>query len=146
MLQLAAGILLYQVRDGEPWLLLMRNRGARHWGYPKGRRDPADDHEVANARREVEEETGVTGLALHPEFRHVVAYTLRALDDPTKLVYKRVTYFLAAAPSSDFVLSEEHDDARWVAPDLALRMLALPGLVGVAEAAFGAIAELEAPP
>lgn len=145
MLQLAAGIVLYRLRDGEPWLLLMRNAGAKHWSFPKGRREARDRHEVDNARREVEEETGVRDVELDPTFRRVVAYTLPSLDGSPEPVDKRVTYFLGRAPIGEVTLSDEHDDARWVSHDVARRLLTHRSLADVAEAALARIAARSAP-
>ena len=107
----ASGVILYRVLDGVPRVLLLRNRDNGMWGFPKGRKDPADAHEVATALREVTEETGYSGLALDPRFREVVEYLSRGSADEGKR--KRVTYFLAEAPAHEPALSDEHVEARW---------------------------------
>ena len=113
MTSLASGIILY--RRGTPSqslrVLLLRNRRSGHWGFPKGRRDSLDPHEVATALRELAEETGYTGIALHPGFRAEIDYLVRQGEDEPYA--KRVVYFLAEAPAAEPVLSPEHDAALW---------------------------------
>ena len=111
MTTLASGIILYR-RDGSGVrLLLLRNRDTGNWGFPKGRRDAGDAHEVHTALREVHEETGYQELVLHADFRVQLAYVVRGSDPYSK----RVTYFLAEAPAREPALSEEHDQLRWAA-------------------------------
>src|SRR5262245_30470168 len=92
---LASGIILYRREGRDARLLLLRNRGTGQWGFPKGRRDAGDRHEVHTALREVLEETGYERVQLHPDFRIELAYVVR---DPAAPYPKRVTYFLAEAP------------------------------------------------
>jgi 8-oxo-dGTP pyrophosphatase MutT (NUDIX family) len=113
MTVLASGILLYRpatVAD-EPHLLLLRNRDNGQWGFPKGRRESEDAHEVATAMREVLEETGYQGLVLHPTFRCCLKYQTNG--GATQDGWKRSVYFLARAPATDPVLSVEHSEFEW---------------------------------
>lgn len=136
MTVLASGILLYRRAPEGPRLLLLRNADAGHWGFAKGRRDPADTHEVSCALREVGEETGYTGLALHPGFRDELEYLVRNDGEPYP---KRVVYFLAEAPESEPVLSEEHEEHRWVDAREAAELLNFGQLRDLAERAFAAL-------
>lgn len=140
MTTLASGIILYR-RDQRgggpaPRILLLRNRGTGHWGFAKGRRDAADAHEVHTALREVQEETGYTGLVLHAQFRAELSYLVR---DPRNPYPKRVTYFLAEAPAHEPVLSTEHDQVAWAAADEAERLLVHGQMRDLARAAFAAL-------
>lgn len=139
MTTLASGIILYRREGTDLRLLLLRNRGTGHWGFPKGRRDAADAHEVDTALREVLEETGYEALSLHPAFRVELSYLVRGQQPYPK----RVTYFLAEAPAREPALSEEHDRLHWAAAheidgllqhgqlrDLARAALAAAGTAG----------------
>ena len=156
MTTLASGIILYRRRSErapehapeaspgrlpEPQgaavqLLLLRNAENGHWGFAKGRRDAADAHEVHTALREVEEETGYTGLVLHREFRVELSYLVR---DPRNPYPKRVTYFLAEAPAHEPRLSLEHDLSAWATPDEIERLLAHGQMRDLARAAFATL-------
>lgn len=64
----SAGTLLYRRRDGQLEVLIVHpsgryNRGAP-WSIPKGKTEPGEDMETT-ARRETQEETGVTAGPLH---------------------------------------------------------------------------------
>jgi len=124
MTVLASGIILYRAGtlQQDPKLLLLRHASTGHWGFPKGRRDPGDEHEVATAEREVQEETGYSGLQLHPSFRATIEYVVRRRRDAGQS--KRVVYFLAEAPPGDPRLSAEHDAFVWAdARELAGRLV-----------------------
>jgi 8-oxo-dGTP pyrophosphatase MutT (NUDIX family) len=136
MTTLASGIILYR-RVPSARLLLLRSRDNGHWGFAKGRRDAADAHEVHTALREVQEETGYTGLVLHARFRAELSYVVR---DPRNPYPKRVVYFLAEAPAREPSLSPEHDLATWAAPDEVERLLVHGQMRDLARAAFAALA------
>jgi tRNA nucleotidyltransferase (CCA-adding enzyme) len=84
------------------WLLL--NYG-KHWDYPKGHVHARED-DLAAARRELLEETGLTPLEVFDGFSHEINYFFRS---PRKgLVEKSVVFFLARIDGSAIRLSEEH--------------------------------------
>jgi len=135
---LASGIILYRRDASDVQLLVLRNAQHGHWGFAKGRRHAGDDHEVATARREVDEETGFTGLTLHSDFRAELEYVVRDAEGEYD---KRVVYFLAEAPASETKLSREHLEARWISRDAIDGALPYGQLRDLARAAFDAIAE-----
>ena len=137
MTTLASGIILYRRAGRDVRLLLLRNRDTGHWGFPKGRRDAGDEHEVHTALRELQEETGYDTVALHPGFRVELSYLVR---QPAAPYAKRVTYFLAEAPTHEPALSAEHDGLHWASPQDAEAMLLHGQLRDLARAAFAAAA------
>ncbi len=136
MTVIASGIILYRLERDQPQLLLLRNRDGGHWGFPKGRRDPDDEHEVATALREVGEETGYTDVMLHPTFRAQVEYIVRN-EGPE--YPKRVTYFMGVAPRGAPRLSDEHLDFVWADGSEAARVLPYGQLRDLAAAALDTI-------
>jgi 8-oxo-dGTP diphosphatase len=112
-------IVLFTVRGGELSVLLVRRgnppfKGA--WALPGGFVDPGESLEHA-ARRELEEETGVTGMPLHQ---------LGAFGDPGRdprgpTVSIAYTAFLNAPPRA--VAGDDAADAQW----LPLSILAVDG-------------------
>jgi len=133
MTTLASGIILFRREGAAAQLLLLRNRRSGHWGFPKGRRDASDEHEVHTALRE---ETGYGAVALHPAFRVELSYLVRSATAPYP---KRVSYFLAEAPAGEPALSEEHDRATWAAPEQAEALLAHAQMRDLARAAFAVV-------
>ena len=131
------GVIIFRPDDSGCRLLLLRNRGAGHWGFPKGRRDPGDAHEVATALREATEETGYENLELDGVFRREVDYVVR--NDGQDSYPKRVTYFLARAPESPPQLSPEHDEFMWADEQQAQDVLGYGQLRDMAQAAFDAL-------
>lgn len=134
MTVLASGILLYRHDAAGPRLLLLRSVDTGTWGFAKGRRDPGDAHEVATALREVVEETGYADLELHEGFRTEIEYVVRGEGEADYL--KRVAYFLARAPDSDPVLSDEHDRHVWADELQAIGLIRYGQLRDLARAVF----------
>jgi len=132
---LACGVLLYRLEADGPRLLLLRNASNGQWGFPKGRREQHDIHEVGTALREVHEETGYVGIVLHPEFRRTLEYRVRGADGGYD---KRVTYFLARAPAQPPQLSGEHSETLWATPAQAAACLNFGQQRDLALAAFAA--------
>ncbi len=87
------------------------------WSLPKGKHEPGEDDETC-ARREVEEETGLTGV-LGAEIG-----TTRYLD--AKGRDKIVHYFEMTEPQGTFTPNREVDEVRWLAPDVATGLLSYP--------------------
>lgn len=93
-----------------------------------------DETPLAAAIRELAEETGLTGVELHPG-GSVAEYAYPLSEEPPErsalypegLVEVRVHCFLADAPDDwEPALDWEHDDHRWCAPDEAVRTLRWP--------------------
>lgn len=70
--------------------------------------------------REIREETGISDIELVPELSVTSRYPIRREG---RSLLKTVTYYAARVRGDSIHLSDEHTDARWVAPDAALRLL-----------------------
>ena len=94
----------------------------------------AEETPLAAAVRELAEETGLTGVELHPggtvaEYAYALSEEPpeRAALYPEGLVEVRVHCFVADAPDDwEPTLDWEHDDHRWCAPDDAAKTLRWP--------------------
>jgi 8-oxo-dGTP pyrophosphatase MutT (NUDIX family) len=73
--------------DGPKYLLILDGHG--NWGFPKGHTETGESAEQA-ARREIQEETGLTELTLHAALP-ALEWTFRS---GRTLVRKRCNYFL----------------------------------------------------
>ncbi len=60
--EISAGGVVVRIDDGRPLYLLIRD-SYRNWGFPKGHLEEGETADAA-AMREVEEETGLSGLRL----------------------------------------------------------------------------------
>ncbi len=81
------GVVFRRFADGPKYLLILDGHG--NWGFPKGHEETGESAEQT-ARREIQEETGLTALTLHA--------SLPALEwtfsSGRTLVRKRCNYFL----------------------------------------------------
>ena len=103
----AGGVVLRPGASGDPEVLLVHRPRYDDWSLPKGKCDPGESYEDC-ARREVEEETGITaelGDQL-PEVRY------RDQKDRPKLV--RYWVMRPASDPGPFEPNDEVDDVAWL--------------------------------
>lgn len=86
--EISAGGVVVRRGAGGPFYLLIHD-GHRNWGFPKGHLDPGEGPEDA-ARREVEEETGLTDLALQASLGCIDWY----FRERGRLIHKFCHFFL----------------------------------------------------
>ncbi|MEB3272419.1 MAG: NUDIX domain-containing protein, partial [Prochlorothrix sp.] len=79
------------------YLLILHQKG--HWAFPKGHAEPGESP-LETARREVEEETGLTDLVIVPDQTFVEHYEFTQDKVPPVQIAKTVTYFLAHVQST----------------------------------------------
>lgn len=129
---LSSGVVPVRYTDGD-WKLLVL-RAYKNWDFPKGIVEPNEDPLDA-ARRETEEETGITDLdfIFGEDYKETVPYNVSSSG------HKVARYYVAETRSGDITLpiSEElgrpeHHEYRWVTCDEAEDLLP-PRLAGVLE-------------
>jgi len=103
------------LRDGN--VLLVHRPRYDDWSFPKGKAEPGESDEEC-ALREVEEETGLR-CSLGRELPST-SYT-----DP-KGRPKVVRYWIMDVVGGELVFEHEVDEARWVSPEEAARLLSYP--------------------
>jgi 8-oxo-dGTP pyrophosphatase MutT (NUDIX family) len=124
----AAGAVVFRRSDQGIRLLVLR--AYKNWDFPKGRVEPGEN-ELATAKREVFEETGLANLdyPFGDEFKETLPYSGN----------KVARYYLAETgqaaielPVSPELGRPEHHEYRWVSFDEAEDLLP-PRLAGVLE-------------
>lgn len=117
----SAGIILYRdTSEGRRYLVLRASRSEsditptknvkEFWDFTKGQLKPGEDG-IGAARREAEEETGITNYDLVSDFKKTVQYFTRREGKP---VPKFVAMFLARTSQEEVHLSWEHDQHEWL--------------------------------
>jgi 8-oxo-dGTP pyrophosphatase MutT (NUDIX family) len=110
----AAGGLVVREGPKGPEILVVHRPKYEDWTFPKGKTEAGESDEEC-ALREVEEETGLR-CGLREELPST-SYT-DAQGRP-----KRVRYWLMDPIGGELAFRHEVDEARWVSPDEALRLL-----------------------
>ena len=89
---------------------LLLHYAAGHWDFPKGHVEK-DEAIVCAARRELEEETGISRVEIIDGFDERIHYCFK---QDKELVSKDVHFFLGEVNSAKVVLSDEHQGFEWL--------------------------------
>jgi 8-oxo-dGTP pyrophosphatase MutT (NUDIX family) len=134
-LERSAGFVVYRVSpsagaDEIEFLLLDYGR---HWDFPKGHVE-GDEDDLTTAKRELKEETGISGVIEVPGFQREVTYYFR--HKRNGLVRKTVVFFLAECATCKIVLSREHVGFDFLSFEEAVKRLTFPSARQVLRAAW----------
>jgi bis(5'-nucleosidyl)-tetraphosphatase len=120
----SAGFVLFRMTPsgGHEYLLLDYGR---HWDFAKGHVEKGED-DLATARRELREETGIADARVVPAFRHEIRYFFR--DRKKGLIEKTVTFFLGETQTipSAVVISNEHEGFAFLSFEEAIKRVTFP--------------------
>ena len=123
--------------DGPKYLLILDGHG--NWGFPKGHEETGESAEQA-ARREIQEETGLTALALHA--------ALPALEwtfsSGRTLVHKRCNFFLFECAVGQARPQRDEGITRcvWLSHRDAMQKLTFPNISELLEKATAVVGRL----
>jgi bis(5'-nucleosidyl)-tetraphosphatase len=116
----SAGVLLFRIDpDSGRRRFLLLDYG-KYWDYPKGHVEEGEG-DLAAARRELLEETGIADAAIVDGFSHEIRYYFRSKRKG--LVHKSVIFFLGKTESPEVRLSHEHVGFDWLEYEPALERL-----------------------
>ena len=130
-LEKSCGALIFNDDGGNRIYLLLHYAGG-HWDFPKGHVEKGESEEQT-ARREIEEETGITALEFVPSFRETVSYSFRhSTGEPAE---KEVAFFLARTNGKKVRLSDEHIGFAWLPYEAARKKATFENAKGLLEKA-----------
>ena len=118
----SCGVMLYRLKSNKREFLLLHYPGG-HWDFPKGHVEQKDSSEQATAKRELEEETGISSIEFDEIFRSSMYYEFNR--GRKERVQKTVVYFVAQAledNDKEVQLSHEHQNFEWLEYDKALNL------------------------
>ena len=102
------------------------------WDFPKGNVE-GKESQLNAARRETEEETGLTKIRFQDKFSKKVQFFYRKEGNT---IFKQVTYYLAELMAEqDVKISEEHSGYKWLGYKDAMKTLTHKNSKEVLEAA-----------
>jgi len=112
--EFSVGVVVYR---GAEFLLLHYASG--HWGFVKGNIEKNESAEDT-ARRELQEETGITSAFFVKDFTEKEEYFYKKEG---KTVHKEVVYLLAETQEKLVKLSDEHIGYKWLPFEEAMHVL-----------------------
>src|ERR1700722_14936550 len=109
--QTSAGIVVFHEHDNKVEYLLLQY-AAGHWDFAKGKLEE-EETKLQAARRELQEETGLTDIEIVPGFEESLSYIFK--DFRGKPIEKTVTFFVGHIDEKkDITLSREHQGYIWL--------------------------------
>ncbi|MEM4240105.1 MAG: NUDIX domain-containing protein [Candidatus Woesearchaeota archaeon] len=106
----SAGVIIYRRENkGILFLLLFKKYKTEYWDLAKGHVEKNEDP-IETARREAQEEAGITDLEFIPGFEEKVQWWYKLEG---KLTKKTVTYYLAETRTKEAKVSLEHIKPGW---------------------------------
>ena len=114
----SAGIVFFLTISSENQFLLL-NYPQKHWDFVKGKIEKNEEPRET-ARREAEEETGITDFKFIDGFEEYIEYDFRFKNED---IHKKVIFFLAKTDTEEIRLSDEHFDSTWLGYNDALKKI-----------------------
>jgi bis(5'-nucleosidyl)-tetraphosphatase len=105
----SAGAVIFRKENGQTLYLLLHYEEG-HWGCAKGHLEK-DETVEQTARREIQEETGLTDISFVPGFKEINQYFFMSKHER---INKTVTFLLAETRSAAVTISDEHTDFAWL--------------------------------
>ena len=114
----SAGVVFFR-NDSSANQFLLLNYPQGHWDFVKGKIEKNEEPRET-ARREAEEETGITDFKFIDGFEEYIEYDFRFKNED---IHKKVIFFLAKTDTKNIRLSDEHFDSTWLGYNDALKKI-----------------------
>ena len=114
----SAGIVFFLSVSSENQFLLL-NYPQKHWDFVKGKIEK-NEQVRETARREAEEETGITDFKFIDGFEEYIEYDFRFKSE---VIHKKVIFFIAKTDTKKIRLSHEHNDYLWLGYSESLKKI-----------------------
>lgn len=110
---------MFRKENGAMYYLLLYY-AKKHWDFPKGHLEENETDEDA-AKREVEEETGISDLNLIGGFKKEIKYYFKGKNKSGNkyLISKAVAFYLGETKTKDVKISQEHEAFEWLPFEMA---------------------------
>lgn len=109
-------------RKGPDWEVLLIRHHSGHWSFPKGRAEKGE-RDLDAARREFEEETGITDYRVDENGVFKESYRIRR----DREMAKTVTYFVGVVSSGEVrIQPAEISDFKWIKASEADAIITYP--------------------
>ena len=121
--QKTIGFVIFK-KDAQGIRYLLLHHGGEYWNFPKGRQEAGED-ELTSAKRELQEETGITAIKVFPEYQDTYNYDFDSVikNGVREKHYRQAIFFLAQAQEDQVKISDEHLDYGWFDYETALKRM-----------------------
>lgn len=125
----SCGAIIYDVKDGQRYFLLVKNVNGKHWGFPKGHIEVGETEEQT-AKREVKEETNLDVKILR-------GFRKKSYYKPFGRTRKKVVIFLARSTGNRVKIQDSEIDCyKWVKTQDVLKNLKYPNDISMFKSAI----------
>ena len=128
---LAVGCVVYKQDKSSVKFLVIRKSSDGGWEFPKGHPEEGENAQDT-LKRELMEETGIFDITIKAGFKekvNYIAHTEKGVFDKT------VLFFLVNTKQEKVVLSEEHNECKWLEYNKAREQLSYDDLFPVLDKA-----------
>ncbi|MBN1778944.1 MAG: NUDIX domain-containing protein [Candidatus Buchananbacteria bacterium] len=115
------GFVIFKMVGREIKYLMLHHEG-QYWNFPKGRQESGES-ELATAKRELAEETGIQTVEVIKDFRYEYDYDIDTIvsDGVKEKAAKHAIFFLGQVQDQEIKISAEHLDYGWFDFETALK-------------------------
>jgi 8-oxo-dGTP pyrophosphatase MutT (NUDIX family) len=121
----SVGAIIYKKSRNNILFLLVYSKRNREWGFAKGHIEQSET-EIQTAKREIEEETGISDIIFIEKFRETDSYRIKGtlMSTKNRIITKKVVYYLCCA-NEEFkrISDEEIGMCEWLSYSRAFDLL-----------------------